>query len=289
MDLRKVLGEDVLVFDGAMGTMLMAHGMKFDECSAVYNITHSELVQSIHEAYLKAGAKILKTNTFRANRYALEGTGYTPDELIAKAIGIAKKAIENTGAKAYIALDIGMSGRAINGEKGVGKEALYEAFKEQVEAGVKAGCDLILCETFLDLEELKIAIDAVRSCSTHPLFCAMSFDEHGRTYYGTTLEDMVATLETVGVDALGMNCSVDPVHLEAQVKTLLALTRKPVLIMPNAGMPREQDGEMQYPVGPSAFATQMVGFIKQGVTVVGGCCGTTPEYIKCIVKNIRGN
>ncbi|MGL4736729.1 MAG: homocysteine S-methyltransferase family protein [Cellulosilyticaceae bacterium] len=287
MKIQEVLGKEVLVFDGAMGTMLMAHGMARGTCSAVYTMTHPGLVQRIHEAYLSAGAQLLKTNTFRANRYALAESGYTPTAVITEAVRIARAACHATGCQAYIALDIGMSGKSIGGLDGVSTASLAQCFKEQVEAGIEAGCDLILCETFMSTQELVIAIEAVRTVTDMPLFCTMSFDEKGQTYYGETIQQMIEILNDLPVDAIGVNCSVDPMHLGALVEILLRKARRPVIAMPNAGMPQVEGACLHYPVGAYAFGEQMGEFVRQGVKVVGGCCGTTPEYIHNMVKKIR--
>lgn len=286
MTIKEVLGKQVLVFDGGMGTMLMTHGMPRGVCSAVYTMTHGKLVQHIHEAYLKAGAQILKTNTFRANRYALEGSGYTPHTVINEAVRLAKAACEVTARRAYVALDIGMSGKPIGGVDGVSRQALQICFEEQVKAGVDAGCELILCETFMTLEELMIAIEAVRRVTDLPLFCTMSFDEYGKTHYGTTLSQMIEAINNLPVDAMGVNCGVDPLHLESSVQLLLRKAKKPIIVMPNAGMPHIESEQLVYPIGAQRFGEQLAKFVEQGVGIVGGCCGTTPEYIHCIVKNM---
>lgn len=277
------LGKERLYFDGAMGTMLQNRGLKLGEIPELYNITHPEVIEAIHREYLQAGSHFVTTNTFGANRYKMEKSDYTVEDIITKAIEIAKRAKEDY-RDTYIALDIGPSGKVLKPIGDVSFEESYEIFKEQVIIGEKAGADVILLETFTDLYELKAAVLAAKENTSLPIFCTMSFEENGRTFFGTSLESMIMTLEGLGVSALGINCSLGPKQLQLIVKKLTEIAHIPIMVQPNAGLPTMEDGKVHYDITPDEFATYLSEFAAEGVSILGGCCGTTPEYIEKMIE-----
>ncbi|WP_330389673.1 homocysteine S-methyltransferase family protein [Cellulosilyticum sp. I15G10I2] len=283
-----VLGKKHLFFDGAMGTVLQNKGLKLGELPESYNFTHPHAIESIHREYLEAGAHFITTNTFGANRYKMNNTSYTVEQVITKAIELAKNARTDFDER-YIALDVGPSGKVLQPVGDVSFEEVYEVFKEQVIAGEQAGCDVILFETFTDLYELKAAILAAKEHTTLPIFCTMSFEENGRTFFGTSIEAMVLTLEGLGVSALGINCSLGPKQLKPIVDKVLKFASIPVMVQPNAGLPVMKEGTARYDITSDEFASYMKAFADSGVSVLGGCCGTTCEYIEKMVNQIAGS
>lgn len=281
-----ILGNTHLYFDGAMGTVLQNRGLKLGEVPEMFNITHSEVIEEIHRSYLLAGSNFISTNTFGANRYKLEHTDYTVEEMIMKAVGIAKKAKEDF-PNAYIALDIGSTGKMLEPVGDITFDELYDVFKEQVIAGEKAGCDVILFETFTDIYELKAGILAAKENTKLPIFATMSFEENGRTFFGTSIESMILTLEGLGVDALGVNCSLGPKQLKSIVEKIVQTAHIPVMVQPNAGLPIMEEGKMHYDITSNEFAEYGLEFAKMGVLILGGCCGTTPDYIAKMVEQVK--
>ena len=278
------LGKERIYFDGGMGTMLQARGLQLGEVPELFNMTHPEIVEDIHRLYLEAGSNIITTNTFGANRYKICKTPYTVDEIISQAVKLVRNAMGDD-KKAYVALDLGPSGKVLKPIGDAEFEDIYDIYKEQAIAGEKAGADLVILETFTDLYELKAAVLAVKENTNLPIFATMSFEENGRTFFGTSLESMVLTLEGLGVAALGINCSLGPVQLKPVVEKLAALAHIPVIVQPNAGLPTMIGDKVKYDITPDEFADISLEFAEMGVSVLGGCCGTTPEYIhKTVVK-----
>nr|WP_307991199.1 homocysteine S-methyltransferase family protein [uncultured Niameybacter sp.] len=269
-----------------MGTVLQSKGLKLGEIPELFNFTHEELIEKVHSEYLEAGADCITTNTFGANRYKMIDTPYSVEEVITQAVDIAKRAVSKIG-KGKVVLDIGSTGKLIEPVGDITFEEAYEVFKEQVVAGEKAGADIILFETFTDLYELKAGILAAKENTSLPIFCTMTFEGTGRTFFGTSLEAMVLTLEALGVDALGINCSLGPKELVPLVEKVVSLASIPVLIQPNAGLPTMKDGKAIYNITEEEFAHYMAYFAELGVSILGGCCGTNPSYIKKVVDKVR--
>ena len=269
-------------FDGAMGTVLQSRGLKLGEVPELFNFTHEELIEEVHSSYLEAGSDYISTNTFGANGYKMVDTPYSVEEVITQAVGIAKRAVKKKG-KGKVVLDIGSTGKLIEPVGDISFEEAYDIFKEQVIAGEKAGADIILFETFTDLYELKAGVLAAKENTSLPIFCTMTFESTGRTFFGTSLEAMVLTLEALGVDALGINCSLGPKELVPLVEKLVSLASIPVLVQPNAGLPTMKDGKAIYNITEEEFAHYMAYFAEIGVSILGGCCGTNPSYIKKVV------
>lgn len=278
VEVKKYLEDNILVFDGAMGTMLQKKGLKLGENPELFNIKEKDKVREIHEEYLNSGAMVITTNTFGANELKLEETGYSVEEIVDAAVSIAKEARGNS--EAYIALDVGPIGQLLEPMGTLSFDEAYEIFKRQVVQGEKSGADIILIETMTDLYEAKAALLASKENTKLPVFCTMSFEENGRTFTGCTPESMAMVLEGLGADAIGINCSLGPKELLPIVKRIKKWTNLPIMTQPNAGLPTISFGEAIYDISAKDFSTWVKEFIKEGVSIIGGCCGTTPGVIK---------
>ena len=274
--------DKIYFFDGAMGTMLQSRGLKLREIPEILNLTNPELILSVHKEYKDSGADFITANTFGANRFKLANSGYSVREIIEAGTKLARQAAGDS----LVALDIGSTGRVMAPSGDAGFDEIYEAVAEMVNAG-KNFSDVILLETFTDIYELKAAVLAARENSDLPVFATMSFEESGRTFFGTSIETMTATLEGLGVSALGVNCSLGPVQLIPIVKRLCSVSHVPVMVQPNAGLPVMRDGQAHYNVTPDEFARVCSEFAKMGVNILGGCCGTTPEHIAKLKNAVR--
>ena len=264
-----------IIFDGAMGTMLQKSGLKPGDRPDIMNITAPHAVEQIHRMYVEAGSDIICANTFGANADTLRGAGYTPEEIITAAVTIARRA---SGGTAKVALDIGPTGRLLEPVGDLEFDRAYELFKEQALAGERAGADYAAIETMSDIAELKAAITAVTENTRLPVLATMTFNKTGRTFMGCTPEDFAQTAEQLGVSAVGINCSLEPAEMYTTAQRIAEKTSLPLIVKPNAGLPDGVTG--LYSIGPEEFAQQMVQFMKIGVKIVGGCCGTTPDYIR---------
>ena len=240
-DFREQLKKDYVILDGAMGTMLQAAGLKMGEIPEVLSITRPELLVEIHEKYLKAGSDVVYANTFGANSYKLDGSGYTVKELVEAAIKNARQACENVNPDAYVALDIGPIGQLLEPTGVLKFEDAYDIYKEIILAGKDA--DLIVFETMTDLLECKAAVLAAKENSDLPIITTMTFEMNQRTFTGCSIPSMALTLSGLGVDALGVNCSLGPKELEPVIATLSKWTRLPIVVKPNAGLPDPKTNE----------------------------------------------
>jgi 5-methyltetrahydrofolate--homocysteine methyltransferase len=238
LDLTQLTADSVLLFDGAMGTMLQRAGLPAGALPETYNITHPQVVTDIHRAYVQAGSRVVSTNTFQANPYKLADCGYSLEEIIAAAIACAKA----SGA-AYTALDIGPLGQLLEPMGTVTFEEAYALFRQQAILGEKHGADMVLLETFSDLYEMKAAVLAVKENTDLPVIASMTYQEDGRTFVGCDPVSAAIMLSGLGVAALGVNCSLGPAELEPVVEELLRYARVPVIVQANAGLPQIQNGE----------------------------------------------
>lgn len=285
MELKKLLSEKEFVFlDGAMGTMLQAAGLAAGENPELLNLTHPQLIEDINLKYIEAGSDIFYCNTFGANRKKLESTGKSVDEIISAAVSIANGAKAKASRKAYCALDIGPIGQLLEPNGTLTFDEAYDIFKEMVEAGKNA--DVIVIETMTDLLEAKAALLAAKENSDLPVLVTMSFEENMRTFTGCCVESMAMTLAGLGADAIGINCSLGPRELRPIVEKLCGCTNLPVIIKPNAGLPDPLTNE--YNVLPEEFSQLLCDMIPLGIKIVGGCCGTSPDYIKATVERFNG-
>ena len=281
------LKENFLFFDGAMGTMLQEFGMRAGEIPELYNIEKPDIIYNIHKKYFEAGAQVATSNTFGANRLKLEGKGYSPNEIITSAVKNAKRAAGEFEEKKYVALDIGPIGTLLAPLGSLKFEEAYNIFKEQVLAGTKAGVDLILIETMSDLYEAKAAVLAAKENSNLPVFCTMTFHDKNRTFSGTDVITMVSVLESLGVDALGVNCSKGPNELQGIVEEVLKYSHLPVIVQANAGNPKVKNNIVYYDFDKDLYSEEVLDMARKGLSIIGGCCGTTPEYIKAILEKLK--
>lgn len=282
---KELLNRDFLFLDGAMGTMLQNAGLKLGERPESLCITSPETITDIHRQYINAGSRVVYTNTFGANRHKLEGTGLDVEQVIDAAVRCAKNAAK--GKNAFVALDIGPIGELLEPSGTLAFEDAYDIFKEMVIEGEKAGCDLVVFETMTDLYEVKAGVLAAKENTKLPVICTMTFEETGRTFTGCTIESMAAVLEGLGADAIGINCSLGPKEIFPLAKRLVDATSLPIVIKANAGLPNPLTNK--YDITPEKFAEYMIPYAEEGIKIMGGCCGTTPEYIKEIIKAVCKN
>ncbi len=279
--LKDLLGKKTLFFDGGMGTQLQANGLSVGAIPEELNIDNPELIVMIHENYLKAGADFITTNTFGANAHKMSRAKYPNTEMIKAAVKNADTARKNLGREndSYIALDIGPIGELLAPIGTLSFDDAYELFKEQIVC-VKDDIDLVIFETFGDLYELKAGVLAAKENCDKPVFVSVSFDKSGRTLTGTNPETYINVMEGLKVDAIGVNCSLGPKELEPVIRTLLEKSHLPVLIQPNAGLPTLRDGKTVFELTPESFIDALSNVMNEGIAVIGGCCGTTPDFIK---------
>ncbi|MGL5330232.1 MAG: homocysteine S-methyltransferase family protein, partial [Peptostreptococcaceae bacterium] len=289
MEVKEYIKNNILIFDGAMGTMLQQNGLKMGENPELFGLKNPDILTKIHKEYLQAGSNVVTTNTFGANELKLEKLGYTVEEVLDNAIKVAKNAIEQVDKSKprFVALDIGPIGEMLEPMGTLSFDKAYNIFKRQAIQGEKSGADLIIIETMMDLYEIKAAVLAVKENTNLPVFCTMTFDEDGRSFTGCTPESMVATIENLGVDAIGVNCSLGPKQLLPIVKTITQRATIPVIVQANAGLPNIVDGQAYYDVDEKDFYNGVKEFVKCGATIIGGCCGTNPKFIKEISDNIN--
>lgn len=281
------LSSNALLMDGAMGTMLHRAGANLDDSFDQLNLTNPELVSSIHRAYLAAGADIIETNTFGANRARLDGYGLGDRvrDINFRGVKLARDAREISGSPAFIAGSIGPTQRTMIPYGSATPEEVAALFREQIEALLEGGVDLLVIETISDLTEMAAAVDAARAVSDLPIVALMTFAEDGSTVAGNRVQDVVKTLLARGADVIGANCSVGPQRILQVGEAMTALVeelgngRVPVATVPNAGWPTRVGGRLIYPSSADYFAQFAIDAVESGVSIVGGCCGTTPEHI----------
>lgn len=282
----------IVFFDGGMGSLLQAKGLQAGELPETWNITRPDLLYKVHKEYLEAGCDVVTTNTFGANGLKFHGdgsegdSGYGVSEIVNAAVRNAKAAVLEC-KRGYIALDLGPTGKLLKPLGDLGFEEAYELYKEVVTAGAEAGADLILIETMSDGYEAKAAVLAAKENSSLPVFVTMIFDASGKLLTGGDAGSMAALLEGLRVDALGINCGLGPIQMKGILKELLEVTSLPVIVNPNAGLPRSENGKTVYDIDADEFAEVMEELVRMGANVVGGCCGTTPDHIKKTVDRCR--
>ncbi len=287
-DILSALNDRVLVCDGAMGTMLYAKGVFINKSFDALNLQRPDLVAEVHAEYVRAGADIIETNTFGANRVKLGAFGLVESlrDINVEGVRIAREA---AGDLAYVAGALGPLGIRIEPWGKTGVDEAREYFREQVQALLAGGVDLFILETFRDLNEIGAAIDAVRSLSALPIIAQMTTEEDGNTLDGTPPERFAPELERRGATVLGVNCAVGPAPMLETIERMEAVSRLRLSAQPNAGKPRDVEGRNIYLCSPEYMATYARRFIQHNVRVVGGCCGTTPEHIRQIKAAVRGS
>ena len=283
MNIRDEFGKRMLFFDGGMGSLLQERGLEQGELPETWNLKKPEELIRIHREYLEAGADIVLANTFGANRFKYDNL----DEIIAAGIANAKTAVRESGKKAYVALDMGPTGKLLKPMGTLDFEEAVSVYAEVVRAGEKAGADLILIETMSDTYELKAAVLAAKENSSRPVMATVVFDEGHKLLTGASPENVVALLEGLRVDALGINCGLGPKQMKPIFERLAQFASVPLIIMPNAGLPRVENGRTVYDVDPAEFAEDMAEIIAMGAWFAGGCCGTTPAHIRALTEKCR--
>ena len=284
MDIREELGRRIIFFDGGLGSLLQERGLKPGELPETWNLTRPEVLYDIHRAYLDAGADIILANTFGANGFKYDNL----EEIVTAAVVNAKKAVADSGRKAYVALDMGPTGKLLKPMGTLDFEECVSIYADVVRYGAKAGADLILIETMSDTYELKAAVLAAKENSNLPVVATVVFDEHHKMLTGATPEVVVALLEGLRVDAIGMNCGLGPKQMKPIFETMARYASIPLVITPNAGLPRSENGKTVYDVGPEEFAEDMEEIINMGAWMAGGCCGTPPAHIKALTERCFG-
>ena len=287
MKITEYIKNNTVILDGGMGTLLQASGLKAGELPEEWNITHPEVVRGIHRGYLDAGSNVISTNTFGAN--SLKFSADQLDLIISAAVDNARCAIDESKGDQpkWVALDVGPTGRMLKPIGDLDFDDAVEIFADTVRLGVKHGVDLIFIETMADSYETKAALLAAKENSDLPVFVSNAYGEDGKLMTGADPRAMIALLEGMGADAIGVNCSLGPRALYPIVEEYLKYSSLPVILKPNAGLPRSEKGKTVYDLSPSDFASQVARLVNRGVRAVGGCCGTTPEYICALCDLVK--
>lgn len=276
----KAFGKEPLYFDGAMGTMLQREGLQSGEAPETWNLLRPECIKGIHRAYLKSGCNIIKTNTFGAN--PLTHGKEKAAELVSEGVRLALEAVQDKG---YVALDIGPTGRLIAPMGTLEFEDAVTAFAASIRAGAAAGADLVLIETMSDPYEARAALLAAKENCDLPVILTFTFDQRGKLFTGGDVSVAVGVAESLGADAVGLNCGFGPAQMRPLVEEFLSFSSLPVVVNPNAGLPVVTDSGLSYDLTPDAFAEIMAELLDMGVTAAGGCCGTTPDHLKALISH----
>ena len=282
--LKDRIGKELLFFDGGMGTLLQEKGLKPGELPELWNIEQSEVIYNIHRDYLEAGSDLILANTFGANRCKFYSQSVSLEEVIQTALANARRAVRQVGGKKrYIGMDLGPTGRLLKPLGDLEFEEACQVFGEAAEIGEKTGADFIHIETMSDTYEVKAAVLGAKEHTKLPVFVTVVFDERGKMLTGGTVEAVTALLEGLRVDAIGMNCGLGPEQMIGLVKEFRKYCSLPLIVKPNAGLPKQKNGQVYYDVEPDIFAERMEEIIDLGASAVGGCCGTTPEHIRRMI------
>lgn len=287
MKLLEYLNENILYLDGGMGTLLQKRGLKAGELPELWNLTHSDVIVDVHKSYLDAGSNVISTNTFGAN--SLKFSYEDLDKIIASAVANARRAIALSGKEnCFVALDIGPTGKMLRPFGDLDFEEAVDIFSKTVELGVKYGADLVFIETMNDSYETKAALLAAKESCELPVFVSNAYGEDGKLMTGAEPLAMIAMLEGMGADAIGVNCSLGPKALAPIVREYLKYSSLPIIMKANAGLPYVENGLTLFDVSAEDFACDVASLVGEGVRIVGGCCGTTPEYISLLHQKTLG-
>lgn len=290
MMFRNLLGKRLLFFDGGMGTMLQANGLEPGDIPEYWNIEHPDKIEAVHYEYCMTGANVITTNTFGANPVKFPQDKYSTEQVVTAAVKIGKKVQkrmkdEHGREDVYIVASVGPTGKLLKPLGDLDFDTAYEGFKSVVIAAEKAGADGLLIETMTDSYEIKAAILAAKENTTLPIIVTVMLDEKGKLLTGGSIQSLNAMLEGLGVDAAGINCGFGPEQISKFVPEFLETTSLPLLINPNAGIPQtDENGNTFWGLSPEDFASTVSNFAKLGVFMLGGCCGTTPDHIRALVK-----
>ena len=276
--------QKITLLDGAMGTMLQKAGLKLGDRPETLSITSPEAVEAIQRRYVQAGTQLLLSNTFCANAHKLAGTGYSVEDVVTASVRAALRACEGTQAK--VALDIGPIGELLEPLGTLRFEEAYALFAQMIRAGVAAGAQAIFFETFSDLSEIRAGVLAAKELCDLPVYASMTFEQSGRTFLGVRADCAAMSLSALGVAAVGVNCSLGPKEVEPILRSMRAVTDLPLILKPNAGLPDPKTGA--YHTTPEEFASACAQLTELGAAYVGGCCGTTPEFIEALSRELEG-
>ena len=275
------------IFDGAMGTMLQKDGnLKPGACPELMNIDNPEAIKKVHRAYIDAGSTIIEANTFGASSLKLEHYGIS-DRMRELNFAAVKLAKEVAGNKIKVAGSIGPTGKFIAPLGDLDFEDAYKIFSEQAKVLAEAGADFLICETFIDIQEIRAALLAAHDACNLPVVCQLSYSEDGRTVTGTSPQEAAVILDAMGASVIGVNCSLGPEQLVPVVKILAENCRKPISVQPNAGMPYLENGVTKFPMDAKTFGSWGKKLVEAGATYLGGCCGTTPDHLRELAENIK--
>ncbi len=271
-----------------MGTMLQKQGIEGGKCLELLNVENPDMVSSVHRAYKDMGSKMIQTNTFGANRIKLSkfGLGDRVRELNQAGVSLAREVM---GSDGWVALSVGPTGELFEPYGSLNWDRAYCAFKEQITIGAKAGCDVIWIETMSDLEEARTAVIAAKENCHLPVVCTMTFESSKTTLMGNTPAACISTLQGVGAHAVGVNCSGGPRQLTDVVREMQPYAKVPLVMQPNAGLPKMMGGQMVYSLSPEEMANFIPEILEAGVRIIGGCCGTQPEHIGAMTRRLGDN
>lgn len=286
MKIMNFLKEHIVLMDGAMGTMIAKKGLSLNNGPEIYNFTNEKIIRSIHEEYIEAGANIILTNTFGANNIRLKNINYSSEEVIKKAIKIANDA-RGERENVFIALDIGPTGEGVKPSGKLNSNEVYDIYKSQVIIAEKERVDLIFIETILDIEEAKIAIKAAKENSSLPIFCSFTLKSDGNTFDGRRAEEAALELYNEGIQGVGINCSPGPKDIYKLVNRIVSSVLCPVIVKPNLRVYDGKEKNRFYEQENHEFAKEMKLCVEVGAKIIGGCCGSTPNYIKAIKGEIE--
>ncbi len=289
MDIREYLKSGkLLFFDGALGTELQKRGLCAGEMSESIIFSDFETLVALHMSYIEAGANVITANTFGCNDIKLQKFPHSCEETVNLALKACHEARKRSGREVFIALDIGSTGKLLEPLGELSFDRAYDAFAKQAILGEKAGADIAVIETFTDPYEMKAAVLAVKENTVLPVFATFSFEENGRILTGADVKCAVALLEGLGVDALGINCGFGPDKMKGIISEFLKYSSIPVMVQANAGLPEVSQGETKYSIDADCFANYALEFALKGVKIIGGCCGTDPDYIRACIKKTSG-
>ncbi|EQB63638.1 MAG: hypothetical protein RBG1_1C00001G1217 [candidate division Zixibacteria bacterium RBG-1] len=283
------LKKGIILCDGAMGTELYARGVPYSHCFDELNLSNPKIVSTVHQDYIRAGAELIETNSFGANRFKLAGFGLEDKirDINFKSARIAREAREIMGKPVFVAGSIGPLGKPLEPIGKITRKEAYAAFKEQTESLLEGGVDIFIIETMVNLDEMKEAIAAVKNICQLSIIAQMTFTEEGKTVMGNSPQEIVAELEKMKVDVIGANCSVGPIGIYDVMQLMAQNSKVKLSAQPNAGLPRLVDGRFIYLSSPEYFAEYAVKFAQLGVSIIGGCCGTTPAHISAMAKALE--
>lgn len=283
-EFQELTEKGVVLLDGATGSNLRKAGMPVGICTELWALEHPEVIKKLQNAYVEAGSQIIYAPTFSANRLSLSMHGLEErlEELNTKLIALSKEA---AGGRAYVAGDMTTTGKMLEPRGEISYQELYEVYKEQAKVLADAGADLIVAETMLAVDETIVLLDAVQAVCDLPVMCSLTLEADGSAIYGGNAVEMVETLQEFGASAVGLNCSVGPDQLEAVVGSMKAAANVPIIAKPNAGMPViDEKGNAHYNMDAAHFADSMKKLVERGAGIIGGCCGTDPEYIRAVAR-----